>query len=103
MAKYTLKAQSVMVLKQILAIPGWAKSIEDIYRGGKILAAVLPELKEGTKAVEPVEFEMDGPDRDACKTALNFALSKEAVQASVWVVDICETLEFVPKPKVESL
>ncbi len=102
MAKYTLKAQSVAVLRQILAVPGWAKTIEDIYRGGKILAVVLPDLKEGMKAVEPMEFEMDGPDRDACKTALNFAISKEAVQASLWLVDICDTLEFVSKPKPET-
>lgn len=101
MAKYTLKAQSVAVLRQILAVPGWAKSIEDIYRGGKILAGGLPEVKEGMKAIEPMEFELSGPDKDACKTALNFAIAKEAVPASIWVADICEALEFVEKPKAE--
>lgn len=99
MAKYKLQAMSVNVLRQILSIPGWAKSIDDIYRGGKLLVDTIPAVVAETPIRDPIEFEMDGPSRDLCKVAFNFALSKEAIRPDEWVVDILETLEFVQKPK----
>lgn len=98
MASYTLKAQSVVMLRQILGLPGWAKDIQAIYDGGRILSRVVPDVKDVAK-VEPISFEMEGPDRDICKTAFNHAISKEAIPPGDWTLDICETLEFVSKPK----
>lgn len=97
--KFTLQAQSLMLLRQILGLPGWAKSIEDIYKGGKLLAVTLPTPDNGTPIREPVTFELDGPDRDLCKVALQFAVQKEAVPPSEWIMDLCDALEFISKPK----
>jgi hypothetical protein len=97
--KYTLKAQSVVILRGVLTLPGWAKSIEQIYIGGKILAVTLPRVPNGTAYDVPYTFEMDGPDRDTCKLAFEHALSKDAIPTSEYVVDLLETMQFVSKPK----
>lgn len=57
----------------------------------------LPEVKEGIPADSPVTIEMSGPERDLCKVAFDYALSKEAVPAGPFIVDILETLELVTK------
>ena len=86
-----------MILRSILSVPGSAKSIEDIYRGGRLLAVVLPNT-EGKPPHEKFSFSMDGPDRDLCKTALNHAITKEVIPNSEYMVDICESLGFVSVP-----
>ncbi len=97
--KYKLRAQSVVILRQALALPGWAKTLEEIYRGGKILAEVIPSPANGTSLNKEFEFEMDTPDRDTCKTAFQFGLTREAIAPSEYIVDLFDQLEFVAKPK----
>ncbi len=99
MPKHTFTAGAIVTLRQILSVPGWAKSIEDIYRGGKILAGVLPNPPGGTPLAKEFEFEMETSDRDICKTALQAALAKEAVVASENLAEVIEKLEFVAKTK----
>ena len=38
--------QVLNLTRQILAAPGWAKTVEDIYLGGKMLTEILPALDE---------------------------------------------------------
>ncbi len=98
MAKYKLKAQSIMLLRSIIGMPGSAKDFEQTYRAGKLLVVTLPEAT--AKPVdEEIEFEMDGPDRDFCKVAYTHALSKEAVPNSKYSYELVTALEFVSIPK----
>jgi hypothetical protein len=39
---YTLTQQALNLLRQIAAAPGWAKTIDEIYLGGKLIAETLP-------------------------------------------------------------
>lgn len=101
MSKYKLKAQSVMLLRSIIGMPGTAKSFDEVYRAGRLLVVALPELL-GKPVDEEIEFEMDGPDRDFCKKAYEFALSKEAVPNTKYSYELVTTLEFVSIPKPPS-
>ncbi len=40
----TITQQSVNLMRQIVNATGWAKTVEDIYVGGVLLADILPEL-----------------------------------------------------------
>jgi hypothetical protein len=95
--KYTLKAQTINLLRQVVTCPGWTKKIEDIYRGGKLLVEKLPEIKDGINTDEPTEIELDTQDLEICKTAFEHALSKEFVPTSKWTNDLIEKLEFISK------
>jgi hypothetical protein len=97
--KYTLKAQTINLLKQVITFPGWTKEIEEIYRGGKLLVEVLPEIKDGTNSDLPTEVELCQPDIELCRRAFAHALSKEMVPTSKWTNDLIEKLEFTSKPK----
>lgn len=44
MPKITLPQNSLNLLRNFLAQPGWARTTKDIYLGGKLLAETLPEL-----------------------------------------------------------
>jgi len=99
MAKYKLKNQSVMLLRAIIGIPGTAKSFDEVYRAGKLLVVTLPEVND--KPVDDLapEFEMDGPDRDFCKKAYEFALAKDAVPNTKYSYELVTALELVSLPK----
>ena len=97
MTKYTLEAQSLRILRSILSVPGYAKNIEDSVRGARLLATVLPN-PENRPQHEKMNFEMGNMDRDLCKAAYLHALAKEALPISEFLVDLCESLEFVSKP-----
>lgn len=98
MAQYKLKAQSVMLLRSIIGMPGTAKDFEQTYRAGRLLVVTLPE-PVGVAVDDEIEFEMDGPDRDFCKVAYTFALSKEAVPNTKYSYELVTALEFVSVPK----
>lgn len=98
MAKYSFSVGAVEAMRSIVSLP-WGKSIEDTYRGGKLLAVGLPASKQGTLLDEEREVELDGPDRDTIKAALQFGLSKEAVQSSKYLYEVIVKLEFVSIPK----
>lgn len=97
--KYALKAQSLVILRSILSVPGWAKTIEDSYRGGKMLVE-LPEPKE-QPIDKKISFELDDHARDLVKLATNNALAKDVLPVSPYLVDIFEVLNFVPSAKSE--
>jgi hypothetical protein len=97
--KYTLKAQTINLLKQVITFPGWTKDIEEIYRGGKLLVETLPAIKDGSDTELPIEVELCQPDIELCKKAFTHALAKEMVPTSKWTNDLIEKLEFVGKPK----
>lgn len=46
--QYTVSQQSLNLVRQIVSAVGWSKSIDDIYRGGKMLSenGALPELSD---------------------------------------------------------
>lgn len=96
--KYSLKNNSVSILRQLLTVPGACSDIDDIYLGGKLLSE-LPKAtgKEGEGADALLEIEVDGPQRDVVKKALTVALQKQMVPASEYVVDIIEKLELRAK------
>ncbi len=97
--KLKLRVGAVVLLRNVLGLPGWAKTIEDIYRGGKLLASVIPAPVGGTSLNETVEFEMETLDRDLCKMAFQFGLAKELIHTSEYIVDLVEQLELVAKTK----
>lgn len=99
--KHTLKAQSVLILRQIISLPGAATTIDEIYMGGRLLAVVLPTIVPTNVEAEmdrPKEIELTLNERTFCKKAFEFALSKQALPASEYANDILESLEFVTKP-----
>lgn len=99
MAKYSLTKNSVMIARSMLNQPGACKTIEDIFRAGRLMASVLKdygELKEPERD-ELVEVELDGPDRDVIKAALTVSLEKGVIPASPWLSDLMEKLELVSK------
>lgn len=96
--KYSLKNNSVAILRQILVQPGACRNIDDIYLGGKLLSQlpkILPSEKDDRDGL--VEIEISGSERDVIKTALNTALEKQQVPASEYIVDLIEKLEFAKK------
>lgn len=98
MAKYSLTNQSVALLRSIIQMPGTAKSFDETYRAGRLLVVGLPDT--ANKPVdEKVEFELDGPDRDFCKKAYEFAMGKEAIHNTKYSYELVTTLEFVTVPK----
>lgn len=104
MAKYTLTKNAVRVARSILGVPGACKGIDDIYRGGKMLAVTLPGFpevdgKESTAGLVTAEIELDGPERDLLKSGLTHCLSKDMVPASEYLSELIEKLEFISKPK----
>lgn len=41
----TLPQHSLNLLQQVLSVPGWASTPQDVYSAGKLLVEVLPELE----------------------------------------------------------
>ncbi len=101
MAQYKFSVGAVEAMRQMVSLP-WGKSIEDTYRGGKLLAVNLPISKPGTLLDDVLDIEMDGPDRDTVKSALQFGLSKEAVQTTKYLYEVIVKLELVSVPKPPS-
>jgi len=99
MAKYKLKNQTVMLLRSILSMPGTAKGFDEVYRAGKLLVVTLPDPVSKPVDDEAPEFEMDGPDRDFCKKAYEYALGKEAVPNTKYSFELVTALELVSLPK----
>lgn len=67
-----------------------------------MLAAILPvyqDVKEQTTGKETVEIELDGPERDLCKSSLQYALGKEMVPASAYLSEVISGLDFISAPK----
>jgi len=96
--KNILKAQTVLLLRQLIAIPGVATTIDEIYLGGKLLVSGLPVVENGTPIDTPTEVELSMDERAFVKKAFELAMSKQAIPASIYVNDLLETLEFVKKP-----
>lgn len=98
MANYHLSVGSVTLLRNLIGLPGTAKTVDEMYRAGKLLVVTIPDVKD--KPVDdPVEFEMDGPDRDFCKTAITLGLTKEVVHNSKYSYELVTALELVSIPK----
>lgn len=98
MAKYTLTNQTVMLLRSILSMPGTAKNFDEIYRAGRLLVVTLPDTMDKAKD-DKIEVEMDGPDRDFCKKAFEYAMGKEAVPNTKYSYELVTVMEFVSVPK----
>lgn len=99
---YQLRTQSVAVLRSILAVPGAAKNIEDMYRGGKLLAEVLklPVMPRTQEAMEvPVNVEMDPADVALIKQAFANAMERGVLSISEWATELVVKFEFVSLPK----
>ncbi len=101
MAKYKLMAGSVTLLRSIIGYQGSAKTPDEMYRAGKLLVVTLPTPETATpeETEKPVEFEMDGPELDFCKSAIKHALQKEILSNSKFSYDLSTTLELVSIPK----
>lgn len=97
---FTLKSGSVVLLRNILAFPGWALTIEEIYKGGKMLAQVIPEVTPAKTAEDdlvPTDLVLDASEVALIKKATEFALSKGGLPCSIFITDILDTLGFAPK------
>lgn len=97
-----MRAHSIFILRSAIALPGWGKTIQDLYLGGKLLADTIPdpgELGSFDKNAE-LEFEMSQAGRDLCKSAIQSALDQKALPASPYASEIIEKLELVSLPKL---
>jgi hypothetical protein len=101
MTKYQLMAQSIVILRSVVGFQGSAKTIEEMYRAGHLLVVTLPVVDPKTPedADKLVEFEMDGPERDFCKSALTHALQKEILPNSKFSYELVTALDLVSVPK----
>lgn len=80
--------QSVNLVRQILAAVGWAKSVEDIYLGGQMLASAIPEIdlswvKSGKDLAELTPEEQKAyvrKDRAWCEKVVEFTLTAKQVE-----------------------
>lgn len=105
--KYSLSSQSVFIMRGLLNLPGSCTSIDEIYRGGRLLAAVLPEVKNEKLTTDeqrdrPIEVDLTPDDCALVKKAITFGMAKEALPASKYLNEILVKLEFVkPDPAPE--
>ncbi len=101
MAKYKLSAGAIIVLRSVVGVQGSAKTLDEIYRAGRLLVVALPDPKPTTDEGRevPMEVEMDGPDRDFCKSALTHALGKEILPNSKFSYELVLALDLVTIPK----
>ncbi len=65
----TVTQQALSLIRQIVAATGWAKTIDEIYRGGQLLSDVLPEL-------DPTDWAKTPPEVAAMKPAAREAYQK---------------------------
>lgn len=95
--EYTLTKHAVLMLRQLIEAPGRAGTWEDIYRGGKLLAEVLPKFDSLTvaQAKEEVKFEMDEKQVELCKTA--FTSSVKNIPTNDAAMELIEKLGIAPK------
>ena len=95
--KLELTRGSLRFLHQMIAAPGWAKTIQDIMLGGKLLAETLPPFEavpEKRNTETPTDydkrvkawnaeaaavFEITEKDREACKRALEHFAREGAI------------------------
>lgn len=82
--KIPLTNASVLLLTNILSVPGWAKTIPDIVLGGELLTKKFTALSVRKNdaghidiawASEAQEWEFTEAQRECCKTAINSAAS----------------------------
>lgn len=97
-------AQSVALLRIIVGYQGSAKNVDEMYRAGRLLVVTLPNPVPTTEAEKdaPIEIELDGPERDFCKSAITHALSKEILLNSKYSYELVTALELVSVPKPAS-
>lgn len=111
--KHTLPAlpqRGIEILRQLMDQPGWTKSIEEIIRGGQLLADVIPQLED--RPVEPVDnmtaatiadyrkvvkawnehklpaWEITDKQRDTIRACIKFCAEKGAVPATPTFVPV---------------
>jgi hypothetical protein len=101
MAKYRLSAGALVVLRSVIQFQGSAKTLDEIWRAGHLLVVQLPDPKPATDEAREVmlDVEMDGPDRDFCKAALQHALGKEILPNSKFSYELVVALDLVTVPK----
>lgn len=117
---FTLTQQALSLVRQIVAATGWAKTIDEIYRGGQLLAEVLPELDPTDWVKTPPEVAAMKPtareayqrrDREwvnkrvsipltskqieTIKTAFNHVASTGALGPSPYLTEVITTLGLV--------
>lgn len=102
--KYDLATQSWVVLRSILAVPGAARNIEDIFRAGNLLVNVI-KVSRGPMS-EPemraaASFELSPEDVTLVKQAIENGLEKGLISASEWLNEVVVKLELVKSPKAQ--
>lgn len=66
MQRISMSQQGINLLRQILNAEGWAKTIDDIYIGGKLLDQVIPELDDLSWVKTPAQLAaLSESDREA--------------------------------------
>lgn len=109
--KLVLTNRAAETLRDALATIGWANDIPSIYRGGQILAEVLPELKERPKMVDPRNpteadakavlkwadtkvpaFELSDKQMETAKKAITFFAEKAVLQSGKYTNELLKAL-----------
>ena len=80
--------------------PLWARAIDDIYSGGKLLAEI-PVIPEGSPASHPIDLEFNAVELGICKKAFDASLASGQLAPTEWIMDIVHTLGFAPKAAIE--
>lgn len=121
MPKITIPQQSLNLLRQYLAQPGWAKSNKLIYLGGQLEARTLPDVDttwvlseqqieamtiEGRKGyreqdkawcASPVEIELSESERETIKICLQKLTEAGTFGPNKWNFPLFEAFGFKPE------
>lgn len=88
--KVTIDILPAKLLTSLLLAPGWAKTLPDIYAGGKFLS----ELGETIEA--PIEIEVTDKYLECVKKALKFHSEAGTIPASPIFVQLLDLLKIQP-------
>lgn len=88
MKKFKLSNLAFRLLLNLVAGPGWARDLADLYAGGKLLS----ELKEPTDQTSQVDFELSDKQFECVKKALKHHTSEGHVPPSTAIVELIDSL-----------
>lgn len=85
------------LLKQMVSLPGWAKTVTDLYVGGQILVDVLKEdVKEDEKMDDIIDVEFNLKQSQTCIKAIKHFIEEGSLPAGKHSLLLIQMFEMKP-------
>jgi hypothetical protein len=116
MSKVILKNGAIITLSQLINLDGWAKGYQLMYRAGKFLSEVLPELtapwisptnptetdvnnQQAWNNQDGPEFELSDEDAELCRECFKKLAETERLRPSKWTKAIQDAIKLTTAAK----